>query len=348
MIPAVQPGGRSPRLMLVSASGDLGHGSRIDLGDLLKPGDLVVANTAATLPASLTGVHDRSGLPIEVRLAAWGTLGDPRRFVAVLFGAGDYRTRTEDRAPPPPVRPGDGLSLGPMRATLEQCLDHPRLASLRFDGGHDVILAGIAAHGRPVQYAHVPKPLALWDVWTAVAGRPLAFEPPSAGFALDWRTVTRWRERGVGFATLEHAAGLSSTGDAELDRRLPLDEGYAIPDTTAAAIAATRRRGGRIAAIGTTVVRALEAAADADGTVRAGSGVATGRITARSPIRVVDAILSGVHAPGESHYELLGAFADADTLWGMTNALAKAGYRSHEFGDFVLIERKLGGETIAA
>ena len=142
-------------------------------------------------------------------------------------------------------------------------------------------------------------PLALWDVWTPIASPPVAFEPPSAGFALDWRTIAAFRARGIGFATITHAAGISSTGDLELDRQLPFDEPYDIPQSTARAIARTRESGGRIVAIGTTVVRALEHAAMRDGSVvHAGPGVATERIGPGTRLRVVDAILTGVHERG--------------------------------------------------
>ena len=113
------------------------------------------------------------------------------------------------------------------------------------------------------------------------------------------------RARGAAFATLTHAAGISSTGDAELDRLLPLDEPYDIPASTARLIEACRDRGGRVIAIGTTVVRALEHAARADGSVRPGAGTATQRIGPASPLRCVDAIVSGTHEPGTSHYDLL-------------------------------------------
>ncbi len=131
----------------------------------------------------------------------------------MVFGAGDYRTRTEDRPPPPELCPGDRLTLGPLEATVVRRLGHSRLLQVRFAGTPDVIWDGIARHGRPIQYAHLPAPLALWDVWTAVAAVPVAFEPPSAGFVLDWSLLDRLRMRGVGFATLTHAAGISSTGD---------------------------------------------------------------------------------------------------------------------------------------
>ena len=205
--------------------------------------------------------------------------------------------------------------------------------------------AGLARHGRPIQYAHVPEPLALWDVWTSIAGPPVAFEPPSAGFALDWRALAAMRARGVAFATVTHAAGISSTGDDELDRRLPFDEPYRIPPATARAIRRVRERGGRIVAIGTTVVRALESAAIGDGRVRAGEGLATQRIGPATALRVVDAILSGVHEPGTSHYELLRAFTDDATLRRVDTELTGRGYRTHEFGDSVLIERSRAGEA---
>jgi S-adenosylmethionine:tRNA ribosyltransferase-isomerase len=219
-------------------------------------------------------------------------------------------------------------------------LGHPRLVSLHFDGSADAVWAGIARHGRPIQYAHVQNPLQLWDVWTAIAGPPAAFEPPSAGFALDWTTLARMRDRGITFVTLTHAAGISSTGDEELDARLPFDEPYMIPPATAATINRAVIQGHRIVAVGTTVVRALEHAASAIGRVRAGAGIATQRISASSVLRVVDAIVSGVHEPSTSHYQLLRAFADDVTLERADEAMRAAAYRPHEFGDSVLIERR--------
>src|SRR5262249_58871889 len=97
------------------------------------------------------------------------TRAPPRRFYAIVFGAGDYRQRTEDRPPPPVLRPGDRLALGPLSARIEALLCHPRLASVFFDGTPQVIWAGLASRARPIQYAPLPEPLALWDLWTPIA-----------------------------------------------------------------------------------------------------------------------------------------------------------------------------------
>jgi S-adenosylmethionine:tRNA ribosyltransferase-isomerase len=343
MIPEGRAIQRPPeaRLLAVNPAGQMRQIRRVDFVTVLRSGDLVIANDAATLPASLHGTHVASSSAIEVRLAGWpsAVLDDPRHFRAIVFGAGDYRQRTEERPPPPVLRPGDRLALGPLRARIEALLGHPRFVTLGFDGTPDVIWAGLANHGKPIQYAHVPAPLALWDVWTPIAGPPVAFEPPSAGFALDWRSLALMRCSGVSFATVTHAAGISSTGDPVLDNLLPLDEPYSIPATTAAAINMAGVQGGRIIAIGTTTVRALEAAGAGGGIVRAGNGVATGRIGAGTRLQVVDAILTGTHEPGTSHHAMLGAFLDETTLHRIDAELADNHYRTHEFGDSLFIER---------
>jgi S-adenosylmethionine:tRNA ribosyltransferase-isomerase len=247
-----------------------------------------------------------------------------------------------------PAQPGDRLALGPLSARIDALLGHPRLVALSFEGAPDAIWAGLARHGRPIQYAHVPAPLAIWDVWTPIAGPPVAFEPPSAGFALDWGSLAAMHARGIDFATLTHAAGISSTGDPALDNLLPFDGPYSIAAATASAIGAARARGGRIIAIGTTVLRALEAAGATNGVVLAGNGVATRRIGAGTKLRIVDALLTGAHEPGTSHHALLGAFIDETMLRLVDAELAANHYRTHEFGDSVLIERGVDsiiGET---
>jgi S-adenosylmethionine:tRNA ribosyltransferase-isomerase len=341
MMAASRPIQRSSdsKLLVVGPDRRIQHRRRSALPDLLRPADLVVANDAATLPASLLGTHLPTGRTIEVRLAGRRSL-DPNRisgFAAVVFGCGDFRMRTEDRPQPPLLNQGDRLALGPLKARVERVLNHPRLIWLRFEASPAEIWEGLARHGKPIQYSHVPEPLALWDVWTVLAGLPVAFEAPSAGFALSWTVLVSLAARGVRVATLTHAAGLSSTGDPVLDARLPLDEAYRIPDATSQAITDTRRCGGRIVAIGTTVVRALEDAASLDGEVRKGERLATQTLGAGSRLRVVDALVSGTHENGSSHHELLRAFVDARTLQKMDAELESHGYRTHEFGDSIFV-----------
>ena len=336
------------RLLALDARGELRHLPRHRFVELLRPGDLVIGNDAATLPASLQGTHLRSGRPIEVRLAGRRSLAvdDVHDFSAVVFGEGDHRTRTEDRPAPPPLREGDLLALGTLYATVTGLLGHPRLVGLHFHGTPDGIWAGLARHGKPVQYAHLEQPLKLWDVWTSIAGAPVAFEPPSAGFALDWQGLRALRERGARFATLTHAAGLSSTGDPALDARLPFDEPYFVPAATAAAVEQARAVGGRVVAIGTTVVRALEHAASRHmGRVPPGQGLATQKIGPTTRLQVVDVLLSGTHEPGTSHYELLRAFTDDAALLRADAALEREQYRTHEFGDSVWIEQRIALKT---
>jgi len=336
---ATAPAPRRPdaRILTVGPGGELRVAPRTALPELLRPGDLLVANDAATLPASLRGWHRRSGAVIEIRLAGRRSLryDDVRAFTAVAFGAGDHRTRTELRPLPPEMEAGDVLELGSLRAMVRALLGHPRLLRLKFDGSPADVWAGIAGHGRPIQYAHVPEPLALWDVWTRVAAHPVAFEAPSAGFVLDWKLLGRLAGQGVGFATLTHAAGLSSTGDPFLDVRLPFDEAYSIPEATVRAIEAAQR----VVAVGTTVTRALEHAASRHGGVRPGPGLGTQRIGAETELAVVDALLTGGHEPCASHYMLLRAFAEDRVLRGMTATLEREAFRSHEFGDAVLLYR---------
>ncbi|RQP22393.1 S-adenosylmethionine:tRNA ribosyltransferase-isomerase [Piscinibacter terrae] len=347
-VPSQRP--RDAKLLVVDSQGGLRHAPRAELAGFLQPGDVLVANDAATLPASLSGLHARTGQSIEVRLAGRRSLAvdDVREFTAIVFGAGDFHTRTEDRALPPELRAGDVLRLGPLTATVLRLLDHPRLIALRFEGVVDDIWAGIARHGKPIQYAHVGEPLALWDVWTRVAALPVAFEPPSAGFVIDWRLLSALKARGVVFATLTHAAGISSTGDEVLDRRLPLDEPYHLPAATVRAVTQARQRGGRVIALGTTVARALEHAASRPGGLRAGEGLADQRLGPQTQLRVVDGIVSGTHEPGTSHFELLRAFTSDAVLYRATDALERQGYLTHEFGDSVLIEREPAKVALAA
>ena len=301
---------------------------------LLAPGDLVVVNDAATLPASLAGTT-AAGAPVELRLVP-PVVGP--EVDAIAFGAGDHTTPTEHRPPPPPLAPGDRLALaGGLGARVVAV--HGRRVTVAFDRGGDAWWQALYAAGRPVQYAHRPAPLPLWAVQTAFAARPWSVEMPSAGRPLTWELVLALRRRGVAIAALTHAAGLSATGDPAIDAALPLPEPYELPAATVTAIARTRAAGGRVIAIGTTVVRALEAAAAAPGGLAAGPGVATLVVTPRHRLRVVDGVVSGLHGPEESHFRLLGAFAERALLDHALARAAEAGLHGHELGDACLVAR---------
>jgi S-adenosylmethionine:tRNA ribosyltransferase-isomerase len=163
-------------------------------------------------------------------------------------------------------------------------------------------------------------------------------EMPSAGRPLRWSLLLDLQKRGVQLATLTHAAGLSSTGDDDLDRALPLSEPYDIPAATVAAIDSARAIGKRVIAVGTTVVRALEACALANrGRLVAGPGEADLRIGTGFVPQIVDAMYTGIHEPDTSHFRLLQAFAPTTLLERAWSHAAHEGYSIHEFGDSSLI-----------
>ncbi len=305
------------------------------LPGLLGPGDVVVVNDAATLPAALRGTT-ADGAAIEARLVAPVTSAQVE---VVLLGAGDHTTPTEQRPAPPALGIGDRVRFGAVGDELDARVIaiSGRRATLALDREGDALWQALYRAGRPVQYAHRREPLPLWAVQTAYAGRPWASEMPSAGRPLTWALLLALRRGGVAVATLTHAAGLSSTGDAALDAGLPWPERYDIPARTAALVNGASRTGGRVIAVGTTVVRALEAAALARGGVVAGTGVAELVITPAHVLRAVDGVISGLHGPTESHHRLLRAFATEAALAAALATATAAGLQGHELGDAMLI-----------
>lgn len=301
---------------------------------LLGAGDVVVVNDAATLPASLRGTTAR-GEPVELRLIPPVTGPE---VAAILFGAGDHQTPTEHRPPPPALAAGDVLALG-AGLSARVVTAAGRQATLVLDRDGDALWQALYAAGRPVQYAHRAAPVPLWAVQTVYAARPWSAEMPSAGRPLTWDILLALRRRGVTLASLTHGAGLSSTGDPVLDAALPLPEPYDLPAATVGAVERARRTGGRVIAIGTTVVRALEAAALRGDALAAGPGIASLVITPAHKPRVVDGIVSGLHGPDESHFRLLGALAPRALLDRALARAAAAGLNGHELGDACLVAR---------
>ncbi len=321
------------RLLVVRvASGDVSEARFDGFARLLSAGDVVVLNDAATLPASVFGATAR-GEPLELRLLAMPDASGACD--AVVLGAGDYRTPTERRAPPPPLALGGALSVSGLEAVVTR-VGTERRVRLRFQDREDAI-ARLYRAGKPVQYAHVREPLALWDVQNVYAGEPWAAEMPSAGRPIDFAALDALRRRGVTVTRLTHAAGLSSIGDGALDASLPWVERYRIPEDTAAHVSAARREGRRVIAVGTSVVRALESAALATGAVRAGEATTDLRIDAGHRLHAVSGLLTGMHDPKTSHADLLAAFLPRDLLARASAWAVSRGFLGHELGDSCLI-----------
>jgi S-adenosylmethionine:tRNA ribosyltransferase-isomerase len=329
------------RLVLVDPTSDrVRLGVLADLFSELSSGDVVVVNDAATLPASLAA-RTAAGLPVELRLTGR------------LIGA-------------TALREGDLLSFGGEDAAQARVLEvspvSPRLVTLAFVDASPLDV--IYRHGVPVQYSYSARELPLWSVQTSYAARPWAVEMPSAGRPLSVSTLAALRRRGVRVGWVTHAAGLSTTGDESLDRRLPFPERYEIPPETVALVNEARRGlDARVLAVGTSVVRALEGAVAEHGRLVPAAGVTDLRIRPGFRPRVVTGLLSGLHEPGESHFELLGAFASGALLAEAHRVASRADLVHHEFGDKIfvapsrnvrvhqevaLVEGDAGGATAAA
>jgi S-adenosylmethionine:tRNA ribosyltransferase-isomerase len=316
------------------------------LPDLLERGDLVVLNDAATLPASLAA-HTQTGEPVELRLVGGvSPEGSSVHFTAALLGSGDYRTRTEDRPPPSRVAVGDELAVGGELvarvlafSSLSERLLHVQLGLRDPFAERARVWAALYRAGTPVQYAHVPAPLALWDVQNLWAARPWAVEMPSAGRVIDARAMAALRARGVAIVTVTHAAGLSATGHPEIDALLPLPERFEVPESAARAVTRARARGGRVLAVGTSVVRALESAARAsgDGALHGAAGTTDLLLGPGAPRALVDGVLTGVHESDTTHFALLGAFASRDVLAVALETAEREGLLGHELGDAWLV-----------
>jgi S-adenosylmethionine:tRNA ribosyltransferase-isomerase len=310
------------------------------LPTLIEQGDLVVVNDAATLPASLFAVV-RNGTPIELRLVARQiSPEDDERWRVVLFGDGDWHTPTERRSPPVRLEIGETIAFtSDLSARVVGVSPvSPRLVDVSFRSHGDAFWRALYAHGRPIQYSYLDDDLRLESVQTGYAARPWAMEMPSAGRPLTWSLIFGIIERGARVRSLTHAAGLSSTGDPEIDAALPFEESFEIPAPTAQAIEETRSNGGRVFAVGTTVVRALEGAAlESGGIVRPGRGTTDLKIDGGFRPKIVQGVLTGVHERTASHSALLEAFASKSLLDEAASFSDAHGYLGHEFGDSWLI-----------
>jgi len=316
------------KLLIVKHDG-IEDGSIERLPDHLRSGDLLVVNDAATLPASLPA-RDARNNQVELRLT---TQLDERIWQAVVFGAGDWRMATEDRPSPPRFVEGDEILIAPdfrARVRGDDRLSE-RLLNLEFNLSGEELWRNLYRHGKPVQYSYLNHDLKLWSVQNVYSGRPWAVEMPSAGHALSWRLLLKLIRKGVWIVPLTHGAGLSSTGDMKIDRALPLAEKFEIPASAMEAIRRTRAGGGRVIAVGTSVVRALESAG------LGLSGFTTLKLGPAYERKIVDGLLTGAHDVSESHYQLLRAFLPENLLARVSQHLERQDYLMHEFGDLCLI-----------
>jgi S-adenosylmethionine:tRNA ribosyltransferase-isomerase len=311
------------------------------LADYLRAGDLVVVNESATINAAVLAtrqngerveIHFSQQLPdgrwvVELRrLAARGTapllLSAVMRERLALEAGGEVTLLMPFGARPP----GFGTS------TL--ALDETRLWIASVQVGGD-LLGFLHRHGFPIRYAYVPVAWPLSYYQTIFATEPGSAEMPSAGRPFSRRVVASLREKEIAIAPILLHAGVASLEDAEP----PYPEYYRVPSGTARAVNDARRHGSRIIAVGTTVVRALETAVEADGTVLPREGWTDRVITPGQRLRAVDALLTGFHEPRASHLAMLEALVGRRHLEVAYEAALREGYLWHEFGDVHLLQR---------
>lgn len=312
--------------MLVAerATGRLVHTTFGALPKFLQPGDLVVINTSAVVPAAVT-VTDEHDNPLVVHLS---TRLDDQRWVVEARQIDDRTTRRWDG--PMPRR-----MTAPGGATIT--IDAPYLDSARLWVATvelpQPVFTWLAVHGQPIRYAYVDQPWPIATYQNVYATEPGSAEMPSAGRPFTPEVITRLVAKGVGVSPLVLHTGVASLESTEL----PYPERLRVPSSTASRVSDTRRNGGRVIAVGTTVVRGLETAGGEDGLVRPFDGWTDLVITPERGVRVVDGLLTGWHEPEASHLLMLEAVAGRQLLEASYKASLHEGYLWHEFGDMHLI-----------
>jgi S-adenosylmethionine:tRNA ribosyltransferase-isomerase len=286
-----------------------------ELPSFLSRGDLLVVNDSATIPAALVARRATGAsfpLHLSTRIAGDLWIAEPRE----------------------PVEPGERASLADGgTATFLVPVDaaSPRLwyAALALP---EPAGAFLARHGAPIRYRYVTEAFPLADYQTVFARVPGSAEMPSAARPFTERVLADLRARGVRVASITLHTGVSSPERHER----PYREWYEVSATTAAAVNATRRRGGRVIAVGTTVVRALESAARGCEAI-ASSGWTDLIVTPERGVVLADGLLTGFHEPEASHLDMLRAFAGAPLLERAYEHAIERGYLWHEFGDVHLL-----------
>lgn len=339
LLPAVEPPevrgtGRDDIRLLVQdpLTGKTVHRQFRELPTFLSAGDLLVLNRSATLKAALPALCLREGKTISLHVArrekkgVW--IAEPRS--------------EEGDSPYSGLAEGEFLSLGPrgegpILEVLGRVDPHCRLWRLSVRGA-DRLEKWMARFGRPIRYAYVKGRWPIEAYQTVFATVPGSAEMPSAGRPLTWPLLQEIRARGVEIAwVVLHTALSSEDVEGELDDHFILPEPFFVPGATVRRVARTRKRGGRVIAGGTTVVRALESAVGKGGRLYPRQGLAEAVISPGNPPVVVDGLLTGLHTPRSSHLAMLEAFAAPDLLQRAYGEAVAQGYLWHEFGDAHLI-----------
>lgn len=313
--------------LLVARPGQVMHRRFHDLPGLLEPGDLMVVNTSATMPAALR-VRDAVG---DDRLMHVSGVLDDGAWVVELrlpdHSGPDLSLRAGDRLRLPQGvdltlrRPHPDPTAGPSR--LWTAIAEPPVA----------LPVLLARHGRPIGYRHLARTFPLSAHQTVYATQPGSAEMPSAGRPFTHRLLVRLMVRGVTIAPVVLHAGVSSPEMPEP----PQAERFHVSAETARLVTGARDAGRRVVAVGTTVVRALESAAGEDGRVGPASGWTDLLLGPDRPARVVDGLVTGLHTPESSHLLLLEAVAGGRLVRDAYRAAVAGGYLWHEFGDSMLL-----------
>lgn len=321
-------GQRDEVRLLVARSGGIEHARFHDLASFLSPGDLLVVNTSATMPAAVDAARG-SGEGIAVHFS---TELDGGNWIVELRAA-------DGSAPVLDGVPGEQLALDG-GAGLE--LVAPRYWSAHRGGvrlwtARPRVGMGVRefleAHGRPIAYGYLDGAWPIAYYQTIFGQHPGSAEMASAARPFTWRVLADVAARGVAVRPIVLHTGVSSLERGEP----PQPERFCVGRETAEAVNATRQAGGRVVAVGTTVTRALESAVGEDGAARASRGWTDLVLGPDRPARVVDGLVTGWHETDASHMALLRAVVDGTVVERAYAEARESGYLWHEFGDSCLL-----------
>ena len=290
----------------------------------LKDGDALVVNVSATLAAALP-VISAAGTPLLVHLSS--PLPGGLWAVELRTPHGHGSEPGPDLEPQILILPNDG--------NVELVSRHPRVRRLWLAALHVPTELGdyLRARGRPIRYRHAEGDWPLSDYQTVYATEPGSAEMPSAGRPFTSEILGRIASLGVTVLPVTLHSGVASMEEGEE----PIEERYRVSPSTAAAVNTLRGRGGRIFAVGTSTVRALETVVDEGGFLHPGSGYTDLVIGPDRPLQAVDALLTGWHEPRASHLMLVESVGGRPLLTEMYRRAVESGYAWHEFGDSSLI-----------